>query len=200
MTADGGKLQPRRTQATTVTVSAPGFRNILGDQLCSLSRSHRGRTAFWSPDGLGASRQRCTNIHFTWSASNAVISAPQRARAAGFSSASGSPLNKLGSPAGPTETVSHTRSCLCPEAALGERERGDGAGPGCAGSQCLLPVSRPRAAGGSMGKGSSLVFPARCAIRPPCQQWRGRDLVTRDSDVLQREATAFVVSDDPLHL
>lgn len=88
--ADGGKLQPRRTQATAITVSAPGFRNNLGGQLCSLSRSRWGRTAFWSPDGPRASRQRCSDIHFTQSPSNAAVSAPQRAQAAGFRTASGS--------------------------------------------------------------------------------------------------------------
>lgn len=48
--ADGGKLQPRHTQATAVTVPAPGFRNHLGGQLRSLSC---GR---WGEDSLLVSR------------------------------------------------------------------------------------------------------------------------------------------------
>lgn len=51
-----------------------------------------------------------------------------------------------------------------------------------------------------MRKGSSLVFPARCAIRQRCQRWWGRDSVAGDSDGLRCEATESVVSDDPLHL
>lgn len=102
--ADGGKLQQRHTQVTAVTVSAPGFRNDLGvGYAARAATTGRGQLSglqmgYELPDR--ASTPLLPSRHPTL-----PLSVPQRAQAAGFRSASGSPVNKLGSPAGPTETA-----------------------------------------------------------------------------------------------
>lgn len=107
--ADGGKLQQRHTQVTAVTVSAPGFRNDLGVGYASRAAATGGgqlsglQMGYELPD-RDASTSILPSRHPT-----PPLSVPQSAQAAGFSSASGSPINKLGSPAGPTETAWLTR-------------------------------------------------------------------------------------------